>query len=579
MSHLPAVQRVADISMRSNARLEAWLYHFLAENNLDYLLIPSIVASPEQLRFIVALSPEQLYFPGSDALFLSIYNKGSNPELYNEYRKAWRFIVSLVYSYGRGQAEKGRILSICRYRFQAYWREGMVLPSRFIKRLVAIVLTQTGDDDPFRRKKISANAKVDALMNKPEFLSMLYQAPFKPSSTSDIRGIRKALDFAEMSRLCILSTIKDIWENDVSTSFLAEQLAKFTAKCEALESIFQAESRESKKILFIPDVAGGFMFDLALIQSFLRQGHQVLLVLKDAFYFNSQIFWDTEQDPLIKKKLQGAYFLSDDSVTKNLLLKLLREHRLVVLSDGTSEQLNFYRTSVSFARAWKECDLVIAKGRRNKQVLIQSSHQFTRDCLCFWREDNGEFSMEFKARASWIRKFTEGDLLAKAKEIVDEMQRQRSLGNTVMFYSAVIGSIPGQTSVAINVVNAFVEHLRDSMESTFIINPAEHFEEGMDGDDLMFMWEIVQRSGFVDIWRFQTVEDIEASFRLMGRKVPSVWSGKDSTFSTGCTKEMHIALDVQRKHPELQIIGPASEKFFRRRDYGIGKYYDATLKA
>ena len=187
--------------------------------------------------------------------------------------------------------------------------------------------------------------------------------------------------------------------------------------------------------------------------------------------------------------------------------------------------------------------------------------------------------MHFKPRAEWVRKFTEGDLLAKAKEIIDEMQRQRDLGNTIMFYSAIIGSVPGQTSTAIKIVNTFVEYLRENLESTFIINPTEHFEEGMDGDDLMFMWEAVQRSGFLDVWRFQTVDDIEASFKLLGRKVPSLWSGKDSTFSTGCTKEMNIALDVQQKHPELQIIGPASEKFFRRRDYGIGKYYDATLKA
>ena len=158
------------------------------------------------------------------------------------------------------------------------------------------------------------------------------------------------------------------------------------------------------------------------------------------------------------------------------------------------------------------------------------------------------------------------------------MRQAKEAGKTIMFYSAVIGSIPGQTKMAIELVNTFVAYLRDKLDNTFIINPAEHFEHGMDGDDLMYMWEHVQRSGLLDVWRFQTVEDIEMSFALMKRKVPSVWSGKDSTFSTGCTKEMRIALDVQSKQPELQIIGPASEKFFRRRDYGIGKYFDATLK-
>jgi hypothetical protein len=37
---------------------------------------------------------------------------------------------------------------------------------------------------------------------------------------------------------------------------------------------------------------------------------------------------------------------------------------------------------------------------------------------------------------------------------------------------------------------------------------------------------------------------------------------------------MKIALEVQKDHPEMQIIGPAKEKFMRRRDYGIGKMYD-----
>lgn len=70
----------------------------------------------------------------------------------------------------------------------------------------------------------------------------------------------------------------------------------------------------------------------------------------------------------------------------------------------------------------------------------------------------------------------------------------------------------------------------------------------MDGDDLMYMWEMVQRSGLIDIWRFQTVSDIEKSFELMGMKVPPIWAGKDATFSTGCTKEMKIALEEQKKN-------------------------------
>jgi hypothetical protein len=115
----------------------------------------------------------------------------------------------------------------------------------------------------------------------------------------------------------------------------------------------------------------------------------------------------------------------------------------------------------------------------------------------------------------------EKDLIVRADEIIASMRAAREESKSVMFYSAIIGSIPGQTRTAIKVVTMFVKYLRSRLDNTFIINPAEHFKEGLDGDDLMFMWERVQRSGFLDIWRFQTVEDIKVSFDLMGKKVPS----------------------------------------------------------
>ena len=51
----------------------------------------------------------------------------------------------------------------------------------------------------------------------------------------------------------------------------------------------------------------------------------------------------------------------------------------------------------------------------------------------------------------------------------------------------------------------------------------------------------------------------------------------DATYSTGCTKEMKLAIEVQLEHPEMQIIGPAKERFLRRSEYGIGKLYDRQL--
>ena len=144
--------------------------------------------------------------------------------------------------------------------------------------------------------------------------------------------------------------------------------------------------------------------------------------------------------------------------------------------------------------------------------------------------------MQLKPHAPGIRKFSEQALTAKARTIIKSMRASKDSGKAVMFYSCIIGSIPGQTATAIKVADTFVRSLRERLDQVFIINPAEYFEPGMDGDDLMFMWEQVQRSGLINIWRFQSMEDIEASFGLMGLKVPPVWSGKDATFSTGCTR-------------------------------------------
>jgi hypothetical protein len=41
---------------------------------------------------------------------------------------------------------------------------------------------------------------------------------------------------------------------------------------------------------------------------------------------------------------------------------------------------------------------------------------------------------------------------------------------------------------------------------------------------------------------------------------------------------MHIAQDVQRRHRELQIIGPGPDKFLRRREYGVGRFSDVVIE-
>jgi uncharacterized protein with ATP-grasp and redox domains len=556
--------------------MDAWLDHFLTENNLSYLLNPTSVSTPEQLRFMVALEENQIYLPCSDEMFRLLRDDGFPAELKESYRSVYDFVEALAKESDVESYVRERVLIFLQHRFRVAEDEHILIPARLLKRLLSVVLSECGNPDPYSKIRQEADQAVTDYLANSEIKKTLYELPPGVEQGQNLDDLRWMLDEIELLRLLKMSTWRRIWEGPTpSARELAEDFAA-GPQIDALKHMLGPGS--SKKILYLPDTCGGVIFDLAIIKSLLSQGHRVVMAFKEGFSFHVPTLWDFENSPSLRAAAKGAFFLHDEACSKNDLLRILREHHLLIISDGTREQLNLCRISVTFARAWKECDIVLAKGKRNGEVLLGSSHLFTRDIISAYRTVNGEFVLEIKEKASWAHKYSEDDLRAKADDIILAMQEAKRQGKAVMFYSAIIGSIPGQTKTAVKIVDVFTRHLRERLDNVFVLNPAEHFEPGMDGDDLMFMWEIVQRSGLLDIWRFQTVQDIEESFRLLGKKVPSIWSGKDSTYSTGCTKEMNIALDMQSKHSELQIIGPNPGNFFRRREYGIGKYFDVGIK-
>lgn len=577
---LEGISTVRDVRMGKDPVLDAWILHFMTENNLEYLLNPFLNASPEQLRFMVSMDEDQVYAPCSDEVLLGLLDPDAPYSLQNTYETVWRVVKRLISQNISSDYVRQRIETFCLHRYNMAMASHTLIPSRLMKRLVSIVLTQSGMQDPYRERKKLHNERVERFITGPLYDKVVSVCEQSPKCGS-IDELRWELDLMELQRLFALSSWGAIWhggENAPAMRALEKEVAQPCRGAEHLAALLGPGSGGRKKILYIPRTSGAVMFDIMIIRALLRMGHQVILALKEGFYFQAPAFWDLEHDPSLARALSGACMLSEDRVTKNDLLRLLRENQFVVISDGTVERLNLYRANVTFARAWKEADLIIAKGHSNVRRFIQSSHSFTRDILCFHRLPDGSREFLFKPKPESVRKVTEGDLRKKADEIIDAMRTARAGGKTVMFYSAIVGSIPGQTNTAIEVLTTYVDYLRQRLADSFIINPAEHFEPGMDGDDLMFMWERVQRSGLINVWRFQSVSDIEQSFELLGRKVPPLWTGKDSTFSTGCTKEMKIALDMQRHQPELQIIGPGPDKFFRRREYGVGKYFDAGIE-
>ncbi|MCJ7616261.1 MAG: hypothetical protein MUO43_06965, partial [Desulfobacterales bacterium] len=318
--------------------------------------------------------------------------------------------------------------------------------------------------------------------------------------------------------------------------------------------------------------------DLAIIKYLAKLGHKIIIVFKEGPLYTKVDFINIQADEILSKQLEGAFFIKEKNLGKNELVRILRsDNNIIVISDGTRENFNLLLTSKVFSRVFREVDGIISKGLDQKKRIFENHFQFTRDIFNISRGEDGSIQILYKPKHPSVIKFSHGDLERKAKIIIDQMEEAKKNGMTVIFYSGIIGSIPGKTKIAKKILSAFINFLKSQFSMTFIINPAEYFETGMDADDLMYMWEIVQESGYIDIWRFQSYDDIAKAFQIMDKKVPPEWVGKDATYSTGCTKEMRIALDVQKKHPEMQIIGPSVEKFMRRNEYGIGKMYDQRL--
>jgi len=64
--------------------LDAWLLHFMTENHLEHSIDPEN-ATPEQLRFMVALPPDRIYIPCTDEMFARLSGDAADPVVLAEY--------------------------------------------------------------------------------------------------------------------------------------------------------------------------------------------------------------------------------------------------------------------------------------------------------------------------------------------------------------------------------------------------------------------------------------------------------------------------------------------------------------
>jgi uncharacterized protein with ATP-grasp and redox domains len=566
----------------------AWLTAFYIENHLDPFTHPDHAAPPEQVRFMVYLDEDERYYPCSNRMFEAIMRRNNSPYLQKKYREVLQRIMALIADQIENPTESQYLESLIKIKYEHETRDQIMIPSRLEKRLIRIFLNRTQIEDPYLYEKALRNYRAYTVLKSQTLqkaLNYIDPSTFEdsPNSLSAIRGLTDQL---VIQRLFSLSVENKLWETDRAAKYRLKDYQKIFKKnltgngvkplidFLGLNDASEGESRR-KRILWLANEAGEVMMDFAIIKYLTKLGHKVIIAFKDGPLFTKVDYFDARGDETLKRELEGSLYIEDVNLSKNELVKTLKSnYRILVISDGTRENLNLLLASLTFARMFKEVDGIISRGHDQRRRFFDTHFQFTQDIFNISENGPQAVNIVFKPKHSAVIKFSHPDLEKKAQIITEQMAAAKKKGMTIVFYSGIIGSIPGKIKTAKEIMAVFVEYLKEQSAMTYIINPSEYFEPGMDADDLMYMWEIVQNSGLIDIWRFQSYEDIAQAFRILKRKVPPEWVGKDSTFSTGCTKEMTIALKVQKNHPEMQIIGPAKEKFMRRREYGIGKMYD-----
>ena len=579
---------VQDTPTPKSPEMDAWLTSFFIENHLDAFTYPDHAASDEQVRFMVYTEDDERFYPCSDRMFEAILSRKQSALIQKHYNRALQNVLELIENQIEDPYEKAYLESLIINKYKHETRDEIMLPSRLEKRLMSIYLKRTQIQDPFVDEKALRNQRALDLIHSEAYLEALNHIELDelknpPNTLEAIKSLVAAVEFKRL--VCMANTAR-LWETDGSSHLSkSDILSIFNQKIigdgfrPLIDFLGCGRHRsQNRKLLWLADEAGQVVMDMAVIQFLAAHGHKVIVAFKGGPLYTKTTITDVLSDPVLQDSLSKPAVVDDPSLSKNDLVRTLRgDVDILILSDNTSENLNLLLTSTTFARFFKEVDAVISRGLDQRRRFFDTHFQFTQDIYSIAEEKEGSVSVLLKKRHPMVIKFSHQDLENKAQAIIDRMKASKIDGMTVIFYSGIIGSIPGKIEMAKRIMSTFVQHLMEQSAQTFIINPSEYYEPGMDADDLMYMWEIVQRSGYIDIWRFQTYDDIVESFEIMNKKIPPEWVGKDATYSTGCTKEMAIAIDVLKKHPEMQIIGPAKERFMRRQEYGVGKMYDRRL--
>ena len=319
----------------------------------------------------------------------------------------------------------------------------------------------------------------------------------QPSQNNTLAELREKIKEIEFVRRLTLLTQSPLWtcENQKIPSLnRIKKIFNTRIMGDGLSPLISLMKAKKQKILWLTDESSDIVLDLSMAEFLAELGHIVILAVKESPFFKKVCLADTKTDPVLARELENAHYIYEKTISKNKLVNLLKHDKnLYVISDGTRETLNLLLVSTTFSRIFKEVDCVISRGRSQKKRLIDSHFSFTQNIINISVMKKSLF-ITYKPRHGAVIKFSHQALEEKANRIIDQMKSAKRKGMTVMFYSGIIGSIPGKIDVAKKIMSTFIHYLEKQSANLFIINPSLYYEPGMDADDLMYMWEIGRAS-------------------------------------------------------------------------------------
>ena len=204
-----------------NPEADAWHIIFFIENHLDYFSYPEMVASPEQIRFMVFLRPGEPYYPCSDRTFAAIINRKRSALLKNQYQEILEKIIALIAAKIKSSNKRKQLETMIRIKFAHETSDRLMIPSRLEKRLLRIFLNGSQIEDPWLYEKGLRNQRAGIALDSDSFQQALQhiETPATLSTAKTLPEIKKIIERLEFVRLLNMTAKKNLWESDAARKY------------------------------------------------------------------------------------------------------------------------------------------------------------------------------------------------------------------------------------------------------------------------------------------------------------------------------------------------------------------------